>query len=949
MNLLPLNRATRAGRAATRPVWVVAVLHLSLFHLAAETALVEWRFQQAGDLLGWQPNGHLTEVAVTNGALALRGAGSDPILELRPLLDLPASPWQVVEVTLQADRDGVAELFWSNTATGRYGGFSQEQSRRFNVTGDNHWHTYRLLPGWHPEGRIVRLRFDLYAAARFELDSLRVLELEMPALAAVPVFDFSKGNQRWQVFDTSASDGRRRSAEALQQPQESWAGGEFRSAPGRLLLSPPLRIDAAEQNFASIRMAVDQGRYATLFFLTEKESGLHSFTFPIQADGKERTYNLDLLAAKDWQGKVIGLGLRLSDAIPQSGTTVKLHSVVISDIPQGPPQLKVVSFAAEDALPRAGSPVKLVAWIQNTGGETATNITVLLSLPSEVKVVAGSARIARVAALGFGEEARLSWTVQAERPVEAKVQLQIPADGAERASASAPLRITPRLKVARTDYVPEPESVRGPYEVGIYYFPGWKTASQWQPLQRFPERKPVLGWYREGEPEIADWHIKWAVEHGITFFAYDWYWSQGARQLEHALHDGYFKARYRNLLKFCLLWANHNPPHTSTYEDCLAVTGYWIENYFRRPEHLTFDGKPVMIIFSPHRLTEDLGSDGVKRAFEAMRAECQRTGLKGLYLIACIGDAGGARQAAVEGYDAITAYNWPHLGMTGEGMFAPFETLVPAYRRQWEHLFADSPIPLTPLPVCGGWDSRPWHGENNLVRFGRTPELFKRHLLDAKQVLEIRGQKSSVRKAILVEAWNEWGEGSYIEPHAEFGFGYLDAIREVFTDAPKAHDDVTPAAVGLGPYDVPPLPPARTNWEFESGDEGWGNAMQLVDPRASDGALSARTAGNDPAFFGPPIQARASEFGAVIIRMRLARTNETAFSDSAQLFWRTSRLAESEASSLRFPVQGDGQWHEYRVPVGQNPRWRGLITRLRLDPCNQGSVVVSLESIRLTN
>ncbi len=72
--------------------------------------------------------------------------------------------------------------------------------------------------------------------------------------------------------------------------------------------------------------------------------------------------------------------------------------------------------------------------------------------------------------------------------------------------------------------------MRGPYEVGAYYFPGWHDASRWQPLQRFPERRPVLGWYREGDPEVADWQIKWAVEHGITFFAYDWYWSRRARE-----------------------------------------------------------------------------------------------------------------------------------------------------------------------------------------------------------------------------------------------------------------------------------------------------------------------------------------------------------------------------------------------------------------------------------
>ena len=32
-----------------------------------------------------------------------------------------------------------------------------------------------------------------------------------------------------------------------------------------------------------------------------------------------------------------------------------------------------------------------------------------------------------------------------------------------------------------------------------------------------------------------DWQIKWAVEHGISFFAFDWYWDRGRRQLEHAL------------------------------------------------------------------------------------------------------------------------------------------------------------------------------------------------------------------------------------------------------------------------------------------------------------------------------------------------------------------------------------------------------------------------------
>ena len=82
--------------------------------------------------------------------------------------------------------------------------------------------------------------------------------------------------------------------------------------------------------------------------------------------------------------------------------------------------------------------------------------------------------------------------------------------------------------------------------------------------------------------------------------------------------------------------------------------------------------------------------------------------------------------------------------------------------------------------------------------------------------------------------------------------GNLDAIREVFTDAPKAHADVTPADAGRGPYDVPPAPPAKTAWDFAAGDAGWKDTMGLADVAIRNGTLTGRTANNDPAFFGPP-------------------------------------------------------------------------------------------------
>ena len=55
---------------------------------------------------------------------------------------------------------------------------------------------------------------------------------------------------------------------------------------------------------------------------------------------------------------------------------------------------------------------------------------------------------------------------------------------------------------------------------------------------------------------------------------------------------------------------------------------------------------------------------------------------------------------------------------------------------------------------------------------------------------------------LLLDNWNEWGEGHYIAPYREYGFGYLDAVRRVFSTAPPEHEDLIPEDIGMGPYDT---------------------------------------------------------------------------------------------------------------------------------------------------
>ncbi|MCS6949058.1 MAG: glycoside hydrolase family 99-like domain-containing protein [Armatimonadota bacterium] len=883
----------------------------------------EWRFEQEQILRDWRANHQIGDVQFRDGAMHFRTLGEDPILEYLPSLNLPAVPHQAIEVEMRASLPGEAEFFWSNTTESPYGGFLPGKSTRFAVRGDKQWHTYRVFPFWQREGRIVRLRFDPYGIGEFSLRAIRIVRLEgLTVREGQREFTFRGNVSGWSAWRGIRVD---RSSEGVTL-QLLEPDGFFAARTSFIAESLPYLAVRLRSSFP----------HCTLVFATSEAYGIQQHTFEVIPDGQMRLYNVDMFSSPHWSGEVVMLGIRPA---PVPKASLVLESMVLSSQPQGPPTLNVLHFDVEDALPRAGVPLTVQLRVVNAGGQEARGVAARLLLPTGVRLL----RTLQTAPhnLASGEEGEWRWQVVFPRNWQGDLRAEIRSTNATSTAVTARLRVSPPLARVRSPVVPPPLPVKPKYPVGVYYFPGWRSAGQWAPITRFPERRPVLGWYREGDPQVADWHIKWAVEHGITFFVYDWYWVQGARQLEHALHEGYFSSRYRHHLQFCLLWANHNPPGTSSHEDCLRLVRHWIQHYFLRPEHLQIDGKPAVFFFSPYQLRQDLGSDGVKRALDAMRQECVQAGLKGLYILACVGSSGEAVQAAREGYDAVTAYNWPHLGVTGDVKWAPFDTLMVGYRQQWENIVQHCPVPLLP-PVSGGWDSRPWHGANALVRYGRTPEKFEQHLRDALHLLQRYPDK--VLPMIVIEAWNEWGEGSYIEPHKQFGFGYLDAIRKVFTNAAVPHLDLTPADVGFAVPQVDVHLLSVPRWTFARHAYGWDHGMLLENPRIEDGALTAVTAGNDPAFFGPPIRIPAARYRRLRLRMRL--TAPERFEDVGQLFWTVSG-SESEATSVRFPVMADGQWREYVLNLSDNPRWRGVVTRLRLDPCNRAGVKVQVAALEL--
>lgn len=71
-----------------------------------------------------------------------------------------------------------------------------------------------------------------------------------------------------------------------------------------------------------------------------------------------------------------------------------------------------------------------------------------------------------------------------------------------------------------------------------------------------------------------------------------------------------------------------------------------------------------------------------------------------------------------------------------------------------------------------GFDDTPRHGYMGKVIYGGTPEKFEKYLI--RLLLKAGKNKSEL---IFLNAWNEWGEGMYLEPDKEWGTQYLEAVR----------------------------------------------------------------------------------------------------------------------------------------------------------------------------
>ena len=333
-------------------------------------------------------------------------------------------------------------------------------------------------------------------------------------------------------------------------------------------------------------------------------------------------------------------------------------------------------------------------------------------------------------------------------------------------------------KIYHDDYVPAPVKPAGEekYTVGMNICSLWRNGTHfgWSCISAYDDAEPVLGYYDEGVPETADWEIKYMVEHGIDFQAFCWYADNENAPIrdprnDGQLHDGYMYAEYSDAMKYCLIWECANagrPKNMDAWKNYYVP--YFMENYFKDERYMAIDNQLVLCVFGANKLSETLGGESVvKEAFDYLEEEVKKLGFDGMIYLSC---GSSSDSLAKMGFDGSYAYNW---GNTGYQLSVNKERILAS---------AKNTSMYTVPTISVGFNSIPWHG----IRYPMmTPADFKTaHTWARDEYLPEYAEKGTWQENFaMISTWNEYGEGTYIMPSkGNGGFGYLDALREVYTD-----------------------------------------------------------------------------------------------------------------------------------------------------------------------
>lgn len=346
-------------------------------------------------------------------------------------------------------------------------------------------------------------------------------------------------------------------------------------------------------------------------------------------------------------------------------------------------------------------------------------------------------------------------------------------------------------------------------------FTEWTNVRKAQPLFEGHDqpRVPLNGEYNLLEDDVKIWQAELAKKYGIFGFCYYHYWFKDGRQLLEKPAEQMLANKAVDL-PFCFCWANENwsknwdgGNREVIMEQDYGGQADWEKHFqyllpfFRDERYITVDGKPLFVIYKPEQIinlyqmvaywrkrAEEEGFPGMCFAFQFPTYYTDmyyredvfdfRIGFEPVHArnLASLQHPGTAKKVRllrkVLGENGVSAYRKLRQKKGGSGWGKSQSLAMYFYDEVWEKILGAK---WTDEFLPGGfvdWDNTP-RNKHGVLHEGFTIEKFEEYMT---RLVQRAGQEN--KPMVFLNAWNEWGEGAFLEPDEKYGYQKLEAVKK---------------------------------------------------------------------------------------------------------------------------------------------------------------------------
>lgn len=291
-----------------------------------------------------------------------------------------------------------------------------------------------------------------------------------------------------------------------------------------------------------------------------------------------------------------------------------------------------------------------------------------------------------------------------------------------------------------------------------------------------------LGYYDLINSEVLMKQVHLAKTHGIYGFGIYYYWFSGKTLLEKPLN---IFLLHKNInFHFLLIWANENWTRNwdGRNKDILIKQEYKendpeqfikdIKKYLIDKRYIKIDKRPVLGIYEPYKIIN------LNQTILTWRQKSREYGIGDIFIIITLNNYN------LEEFQKMKLFN-------GAYQFSPRDSFDYQIKSKNYYLYTGTlykEFNITNIKkdfyfFKGSmieFDNSP--RKKDCITFENySPEQF--YMLN-KKVIEWTKKRYKNHRFIFINAWNEWGEGTYLEPDEKYGYASINALSKAIFNLP---------------------------------------------------------------------------------------------------------------------------------------------------------------------